>query len=98
MFTSFVALIAAAVTASSESSAALSQPDRTAAPPAVAAQAAPVDKGREVVCRRMQATGSRMGAEKVCKTRAEWARINQDAEDLVNSAQTNALHYSPGGG
>ena len=41
-----------------------------------------------IVCRREDTTGSRLGATKVCHTRAEWAAMAAEAREQVNRIQT----------
>lgn len=48
-----------------------------------AANAAPVQNPNEIVCEKQETTGSRIGARRVCMTRAEWAdRKLQDRQEL----------------
>jgi hypothetical protein len=67
------------------------------APTPSATQVADKDPSAKLICRTMIPTGQRLGGERVCKTKADWERINRDAKDMVDSAQVNALHYGPGG-
>jgi hypothetical protein len=45
-----------------------------------------------VRCRKIQVTGSLVKKERICKTNAEWARANEDAqknaEDLIGRNRT----------
>ena len=43
---------------------------------------------QEIVCRREDSTGTRLGAKKVCHTRGEWAAMAADARQEVNRIQT----------
>lgn len=75
------------------------------APAAPLLAAASADAGAEkldpkdpnyVRCRKIQVTGSLVKKERICKTNAEWARANEDAqknvEDLIirNRTGTNS--------
>jgi len=52
-------------------------------PPAASQQQAPQNPN-EIVCHKQEVTGSRLGAKKVCKTRAEWADLQlQDKQELT---------------
>ena len=47
------------------------------------ANAAPVNNPNEIVCEKQETTGSRIGARRVCMSRAEWAdRKLQDRQEL----------------
>jgi len=60
------------------------------------AQADQAESPDEVVCRREQVTGSRM-LSSVCKTRREWARLADEANELMRDAQTKPIPYPEGG-
>lgn len=59
-----------------------------AAPSAQAQTTAKADDPNEKICVKEEITGSRLGAKRICMTRAEWAdRKLQDQQELVR-AQT----------
>jgi len=41
----------------------------------------------EIVCERQEEIGSRLGGQRVCKTRAQWAEERRVARDDVDKAQ-----------
>lgn len=45
----------------------------------------------ETVCRMITNTGSRLGGRRVCRTRAEWARIAADARETADQSSRNGL-------
>lgn len=52
----------------------------------------------KVVCRLVNTTGSRLGGERVCKTRAEWdAEADRNREDFENSPRQPSGDPSPTG-
>lgn len=52
--------------------------------PAASQQQASSQNPNEMICRKQEVTGSRLGAKKVCKTRAEWADAQlQDKQELT---------------
>jgi hypothetical protein len=42
----------------------------------------------EIVCERQEEIGSRLGGQKVCKTRAEWAEERRVSRQDIDKAQT----------
>lgn len=80
--TAFALLIAVAALA----------PAAAQAPPAAAPAAAPVDKGKEIVCKRDKETGSLVKVKRTCLTRQQWAYVQetnqQFARDLNNSTMS----------
>ena len=42
----------------------------------------------EVVCERQEEIGTRLGGQKVCKTRAEWAEERRAARQDIDKVQT----------
>ncbi len=50
------------------------------------AEPTPPPAKEKKVCRTEQATGSRLGAKRICKTRAEWDEIAADARKDVDNA------------
>ena len=81
MFKVYCASIAAAMmTATAAPALAQSTAASTSQP---AADAAPSQNPNEIVCEKQETTGSRIGARRVCMTRAEWAdRKLQDRQEL----------------
>lgn len=55
--------------------AALSAPALAQTPPAETATAANADPKDQLICKRQKTPGSRIGSEKVCRTKAEWEQI-----------------------
>lgn len=59
---------------------------------AAAPAAAPVDKSKEVICKRDKETGSLVKARRTCLTREQWAYVQdtnqQFARDLNNSTMS----------
>jgi hypothetical protein len=54
--------------------------------------------GNEMVCRQQpSATGSRLGARRVCMTQREWQDQQNAARDLGDQAQSSALRAKPPG-
>lgn len=47
------------------------------------------DKKDKLVCQTQEATGSRLGKKKVCRTAAEWAEINALDRRDVEKIQAN---------
>ena len=70
------------VAASTPATAAPTQtaPAQSPAPQVLAAQA-PKRPGDEVICKREEETGSRLGGKKVCMTKDDWAQQSRDARD-----------------
>ncbi|HSZ50795.1 MAG TPA: hypothetical protein VK801_04430 [Caulobacteraceae bacterium] len=52
------------------------------------APAPKADPSQEVVCRRQDVPGSRLGGEKICHTRAEWDEMSRVSRAEVERAQT----------
>lgn len=42
----------------------------------------------EIVCERQEEIGSRLGGERVCKTRAQWAEERRVSRQDIDKAQT----------
>jgi hypothetical protein len=55
--------------------------------PAVVTEGARKTAADEVVCKREETTGSRLGAKKVCRTAAEWAEIQRAAKEETQRSQ-----------
>lgn len=58
--------------------------------PPVQPQSAPSAKSSadQVICEREQDTGSRLGAHKICHTRAQWDELRRDDRSAVEHAQS----------
>lgn len=81
MFKVYCASFAAAMLAATAAPA-LAQ-STTASANQASASAAPVNNPNEIVCEKQETTGSRIGARRVCMSRAEWAdRKLQDRQEL----------------
>ena len=54
----------------------------------------PAPKGfgnpNQVICEVEQTTGTRLGARKVCKTRAEWEQLRAEHRDTLERVQRQA--------
>lgn len=62
----------------------------TPAAPAVAQQqqgARPARDPNEIVCERQEEIGSRLGGQRVCKTRSQWAEERRAVREDVDKAQ-----------
>lgn len=78
MFRLYCASLAAAMLAATAAPT-LAQSTANSAP----ANAKPVENPNEIVCEKQETTGSRIGARRVCMSRAEWAdRKLQDRQEL----------------
>lgn len=52
----------------------------------------------EIICKeKATATGTRLGAHKICRTRTEWQQQEQTDRELVNQAQSSSLRAKPPG-
>lgn len=51
----------------------------------------------EMVCRTITATGSRLGGNRVCHTRAEWDVIARAGRDAANDATRSGLRQTQRG-
>jgi hypothetical protein len=86
----FAALLSIALT--SAAFAASDQPTPAAATPApstvsaAAAKRPPVNSDDQIICKREDEIGSRLGGAKVCMTRRDWRQQSTDAGDSVNNA------------
>jgi hypothetical protein len=92
MLASIVAVMAAALAAASDGSAAQSSPPASAAPAGsvtVNSPPKPQDPLDQVVCRYMEETGTRLGGGKVCHTRREWAEATRQSRESVEQVQRN---------
>jgi hypothetical protein len=52
---------------------------------------APKDRSQEVVCRRQEVPGSRLGGASICHTRAEWAQIDDENRKYSDQALRPSL-------
>jgi len=69
-----------------------------AAPSNLQAKASSSSKSRdpnEMVCKRSDTTGSRLGANKQCHTRAEWDQMDRYTQDTVRGAEAGAYLGGP---
>lgn len=51
--------------------------------PATATAAAPVDKSKEIVCRRDKETGSLVKSKRTCLTRQQWAYVHNTNQQIA---------------
>lgn len=50
----------------------------------------------EIICKeKATATGTRLGAHRICKTRGEWLDQEQADRELVSQAQSSSLRAMP---
>lgn len=59
-----------------------------AAQPTQQATTKPAKDPNEVVCERQEEIGTRLGSQKICKTRAEWAEERRSNRQDVEKIQT----------
>ena len=64
--------------------------------PATATQTARNDPNK-MVCRRVQLTGSRLAAPRVCRTQAEWDAAAAAAASTARNMQSTGVAVPPGG-
>ena len=76
-----VAGLALAGLAPAHADPATTAPSASGAAPSAEDPAKPVDHSQDVICKRVEVTGSHMAKERVCKTRKLWAAEAQDDED-----------------
>lgn len=48
----------------------------------------PAKDPNEVVCERQEEIGTRLGSQKICKTRAEWAEERRSNRQTIEKIQT----------
>lgn len=74
----------------------------SSAPTTVQAAGAKQSKDQVVVCRLVNTTGSRIGGERSCKTKADWDRLQDETRDDVDRQRERAtgvpLNIDPGTG
>jgi hypothetical protein len=67
------------------------------APSSAAASQQTVSDPNKVVCRRVQLTGSRVRAPRVCRTQAEWDAAAVAASSTAKNMQSTGIGVPPGG-
>ena len=68
------------------------------APTAVATTAAPVKPEVQIVCKRVDVSGTRVQLPKKCMTRKDWARMDGPGkEDIQSIIRSNLTRNSTGG-
>ena len=92
-----IASLSAAILAASDSGAV---PPPPLTEPAPVEQAAPAESAvalreKQVICRKVLETGSRLGGTKVCRTRLEWDQMSRMSQDVVNDRQKRSFLYGP---
>jgi len=83
---SALALAASAALADPPVESSAVMPATVKAPPSTAATPSK-DKDNEMVCFKEEQTGTRLGARRVCMTRAQAAQRAQDAKDVLNDTR-----------
>jgi len=58
--------------------------------PSESTKVGPLNKPDEIVCVRELSTGSRLGAQRVCRTRAEWVEHRRQFRQSIERAQQQA--------
>ena len=58
----------------------------------------PKDPLDEVVCKKQETSGSRIGGKKVCKTRREWIQASDDARRFMTNSDKAAGASNPSSG
>jgi hypothetical protein len=89
MLAALLSLAAAgAVSAADQQGAPGAAPPAAAAPAtkAPAAKRAAIGSDDEIICKREDEIGSRLGGKKTCMTRRDWRQQSNDAGDAVNNA------------
>ena len=89
-----IAGLTAAVLAASEGGAPTSTPP---APQVATTTSAVAAREKQVICRKVLETGSRLGGSKLCKTRLEWDQMSRNSQDAVNDRQKRSFVYGPNG-
>ena len=84
MVIGLIGMMAAATAAAGAPPAAPAPP----APPASSAPAKPTDPMDKVECRRMEETGTLLGAKRVCMTKREWADAAREGRRMTEDVQT----------
>ncbi|MGZ6027606.1 MAG: hypothetical protein ACXWKU_21530 [Caulobacteraceae bacterium] len=88
-------LLAAAVAGATPAETGPAQTPPAQAQVAATTQTNDLDK---MVCKRITPTGTRLGGEKVCKTRREWLDITRQSRDALDSNVNRGLQENPPGG
>lgn len=69
-----------------------------APPPPVASQDQKDDPQQQILCRTLApATGTRLGARKVCQTRAQWEDQEQRSQHALDKIQQKSKFGNPSG-
>ena len=75
-----------------------SAPAPAPAPTAVALTAAPLKPEDQIVCKRVDVSGTRVQLPKKCMTRKDWARMDGPGkEDIQSIIRSNLTRNSTGG-
>lgn len=59
----------------------------TAASPATTEVAAANPDDAKIVCKTLKETGSRLGGKRICASKQEWRRMNEEAEKAAREIQ-----------
>jgi len=91
--TSMIALSASAFAANDPTNSQTPQPATTAPQPTAAASSAKnaLDPNK-VICKTTEVTGSRLGGERTCMTRARWDEVSRANSQAVENAQTQGSY------
>jgi hypothetical protein len=89
----FMTVVAATTLLGASQAAASEEPSQPApaAPPSVMPGPLSHTDSKEVVCKREDRTGSRLGGAKVCHTRQEWADMAAAARNSMEGAQRSSM-------
>ena len=71
-------------------------PNNTGAPSNSDAKTPPAGSQDEIVCKREEVTGSRLGGHKECHPRRVWEQMSADARDEVDRNQNTGFHCAMG--
>lgn len=66
-----------------------------AAAPATTETATPPADDAKIVCKTITTTGSRLGGKRMCASKKEWRRMNDEAEKAAREIQDTHSKQSP---
>ena len=66
-----------------------------AAAPAASETTAPPADDAKIVCKTLKETGSRLAGKRVCATKQEWRRLNEESEKAAREIQDTHSKQSP---
>lgn len=88
-----IVVVLAALALGSPAAQAALIPTPSAGPPIGSVPA--VSDTDKITCRRTAVTGSRLGGDKVCLTKAQWAEQQRFDGDILREVQTRASQLRP---